>query len=439
MIAAYDESGLRRPACTWRPLLIIGLVYTVGMSGYLVWRADKSTDFRDYWENALHFRETGEISSTLGVHNYLPVFTLLMSPWSLMPLQVAIVVFTWLSMALFALTLYLIETMLSGRPPPGPRWSTLALLGLLAPYITSCVVLGAVELLLLFLVVAAWFLVEQRREYEAGFLIALAALIKLLPAGLLVLFVLRGRWRVVGSAAVTAIVIGALVPWITLGTERFVSSHRAFYESAAGEHGALHTLTAEQPHKAKYTNVALPLVVRRLLSPLNASGSDEWRLRVNLLSAPTAAIVGVYCTLVAALLASTILVTRWRAAPWPSDEEDDDRAASARAALRAQYGAWCCLIVLLSPLVWTRYVLLAAWALAVVADHGERFDVLYRRPCRVCLIGLLGWLLGAIGLALPAARAVGGPLLGVLAVWLSVSVLAERWRRAARTNSSTRR
>ena len=88
----------------WHVLLAAWGVYTAVILVVVANRAESSSDFRDFWENAVHFRQTGQIAADLGVHNYLPFFTIFMLPWSLLPLRAAIVLFTLLSLGLFAIT-----------------------------------------------------------------------------------------------------------------------------------------------------------------------------------------------------------------------------------------------------------------------------------------------------------------------------------------------
>ena len=185
-----------RPPNGWYALLAAAVAYAAVISVIVAYRAESTSDFRDFWENAVHFRETGEIASDLGVHNYLPFFTIFMLPWGFLPLRVAIVVFSLLSLALFGVTVVLVEHLLHEGLGRKPRPALLIALGLMLPYVHSCAVLGNVGLLLLFLIVTAWFFVERGREWEAGAALGLATLIKLLPGLLIVYFLLKRRWRV---------------------------------------------------------------------------------------------------------------------------------------------------------------------------------------------------------------------------------------------------
>lgn len=409
-----------RPPTGWYALLAVAVVYAAVISVVVACRAESTSDFRDFWQNAVHFRETGEIASDLGVHNYLPFFTIFMLPWGLLPLPVAIVVFSLLSLALFAVTVVLVEHLLHDGLPRKPRPALLLALGLVLPYVHSCAVLGNVGLLLLFLIVTAWFFVERGREWEAGAALGLATLIKLLPGLLIVYFLLKRRWRVAGAAAGVVLVFGFGLPVLALGYQKTVALHTAFYERAVRQGSAVETLTAEKPVKMLYNNNALPTVLRRLLSPVDA-GTDGTggRLCVNLADVPPRARLALYLALMAIFVASSTAATVRGPRHWPPESLDEGRA------LRNQFGVWCCLMLLASPLVWTHYLPLAYWPLALLGDRVER-TWRARRICRISVVSLAIWLLGALLLAWPTARAAGAQIGAVAAVWLGLAWLTQR-------------
>jgi hypothetical protein len=421
----------------WLPLIVAGAAYAVTISVVAAVRAspESTSDFVDFWESARHFRQTGEISAALGVHNYLPFFTLFMTPWSLLPLRLAAGLFTLLSLGLFALTVALVQTLLHGELGPRPRPATLAAIGLMLPYVHSCGVLGQVGLLLLFLVIAAWFLVERGKEWVAGAALGLAALIKVLPAALIVFFVLKRRWRVVGAALAACIVLGLGPPLVGLGYEEAVSQHRAFYDRAVKGHAAKAILLAEKPQKAKYSNNALPIVLRRLLSRVNSDPSDsepDRTLFVNIVDLPRSAIWWIYVGCIAVFVAVSVSVGLRGSRPWPPADPE------AGLTLRAQFGLWCCLMLIASPLLWTHYLPLAYWPLALVAYQAER-AVEQQRPCRRCVVALLVWLIGVLLLLWPAARAAGAQLLSVVVLWAVVLTWAVPSRRKPALPDKTRR
>ncbi|NUQ49936.1 MAG: DUF2029 domain-containing protein, partial [Phycisphaerae bacterium] len=156
----------QRPWPAW--FLWGGVVYIAVAASIAGVRAGSTTDFRDFWENGLHFRQTGEISTTLGVHNYLPVFTIVAAPASLLDLPVAVAVFVVFSLLLVGRAAALLERHLSHDVLPADRGHAAPLgsgpvaLLLLLPYVHTCAVLGALGLVLVALMIFAWVMAERR-------------------------------------------------------------------------------------------------------------------------------------------------------------------------------------------------------------------------------------------------------------------------------------
>lgn len=411
MIARLNKMRAQ-PRSGWTTLLIAAVIYTVVMAGYTAWRAERSTDFRDFWRTAQHFRDTGEITSEQGVHNYLPFFVIFMVPWTLLPLKVAMAAFTLFSMALLAGTVWMIELLFRRGVGTNPSLATLITIGLMLPFIHSSTTVGAVNVLVLFLVVASWFLFERGREWEAGLPLGLAVLIKLLPAVLIVYFLLKLRWRVGLSAIILAIGLGVAAPLSTTGFRRTVEYHHAFYRGAVQEHSARATITSEKPIKAKYSNQSLPIVLRRILSPIDANAGalgDRFFVNVANLSGRTIWVIYLVIMLSVLMIAAMAL---GRASPvWPPKSQSDVDA------MRAQFGLWCCLMLIASPLVWTHYFVLAFWPLAVAAHRSESVQRATGGVCRVSIGVLLIWLIADILIAWPAARAAGVHMLAVLTLF----------------------
>lgn len=411
---------LRLPPREWRALLAAAVIYAVLIAIVVAWRAESTSDFRDFWENAVHFRQTGEISTALGVHNYLPFFTIFMLPWGLLPLHVAIVVFTLLSLGLFGVTVYLAESLLNDTLRRGPRLALLLSIVLVLPYVHSCAVLGNVGLLVLFLIVTAWYLLERGRDTAAGCALGLAILIKLLPGVLLVFLLLKRRWHAAGAAAAVIVVLGLGLPLLAVGGSRTVQLHREFYGGAVQGGSALATLTAGQPQKAMYSNNAVPIVLRRLLTPLDGGKEATGPLRVNVTDLPRPALVSLYLALMALFTGGCVAATFWGAQRWPPEDADGVRA------LRAQFGAWCCLMLLASPLVWTHYLPLAYWPLALLSDHVIRAWRVQHRAPRGAVVTLSVWLAAIALLAWPAARAAGAQIAAVVVLWIAMIGLSRR-------------
>lgn len=392
---------------------------------------DSTSDFRDFWENADHWRRTGSISVDLGVHNYLPFFTLMMAPWALLPMPVAAAGFVALSLLLFSLTAaasaQLLE-LLNHRRRSG--LVLLVAIGLAIAYVHAAAVLGQMGLLLLFLCIVAWTLALRGQESAAGLALGLAAIIKLLPGVLIVYFLLQRRWRVVASAAATIVLLGIGAPTLLLGPQESWRMHNEFINEAAIGGGSRATILAEKPQKAKYSNSALPIVLRRVLTSVDAHPQeDRPGFFVNVVDWPRQGVWRLYLVIVGLLLAVSAAVV-WRGPRWSTTDPPN------RSALHAQFAVFNCLMLLLSPLVWTHYLVLAFWPLIVIADYGHRRGQA-GRPSSVASVALLAWFAGVVLLAWPAARAAGAQLVPVFILWAaSVWIALVRGTRATASAQS---
>lgn len=423
----------------WWRMVAFGVAVAGVLTAIAVARCESSSDFRDFWRTAVAFRETGVIRDDLGVHNYLPFFTIFMAPWSLLPLPVATGLFTLLSLGLFAATVVTTDALLRGGPASSPGAATWVTVLLILPYVASSAVLGQVNLLVGFLVVAAWLLVERGRAWIAGLPLALAMLIKLMPAALLPFLVLTRRWRTAVSAVVATVVLGAGWPLMSLGWGETKRQHEAYVRRAVVDHSAGATLSSDKPRKARFTNQSLPIVLRRLLSDVNADPDDSGsRLFVNIANVPRPVIFGVYVVALAGVVGVSAVASRRggtrraqerreAAGPTMSALPHDDHRPDCEAG-RNGLALWLCVMLVASPLVWTHYLVLAYWPLATLAYRAERCHRRRARPDRAALLALAGWAVAALLLAWPAARACGAQLAGVLILWFVLARSAFRLR-----------
>ncbi len=405
------ETWLRIPS-GWRPLVAAWLIVTLALCVYTPIRAENGTDFRDFWRTAKHFRETGELSSELGVHNYLPAFTIFMQAWSFLPLPAAIVVWTIASSLAWGMAVLLTEIVLNDGLAPRPRPPTYLALLLMLPYAIDCGVLGQLALFLTFLVVLAWFLAIRGEEWFAAIALALAAVVKLMPVALLPFFLIRGRWRMTAATVGFAVLLGWGAPLAVIGHSRTVAEHAAYRARAVEGHSAHATIYAEKPIKSKYSNNALPIVLRRWLTPVDYDPQPEKPpTRMNVANLPRGAVWWIYAVTMALLVTISIAAVVRSPARWPPQSLEQLRS------LHAQFGAWCCMMLLATPLLWTHYLPLVYWPLAFLADRAGKQRAALGRPDRFTEAMLWVWLIAIVALAWPLARAAGAQWLAVLAMW----------------------
>ncbi len=395
-----DRESVRPPPARQIAWPLVVAAYAVTLCVIVTLRAESTTDFRDFWENAEHFQRTGRISAELGVHNYLPTFTILVAPLGLLPLKVAIVLFTLLSLAAFALAVREVQPLLCGRRTWLPAGATFAAIALIFVYLTNSLFLGTVNVLLLALIVASRVAVLRGQSILGGVWLGLAIVLKLLPGALLILYLLERRWK--ASAATVAVLVALAFgpPLMLLGPQETIRQHADFYERAIRGHSAMRSLLDEKPPKANFSNNALPIVVRRLFSPLTAHKEETGReLLVNIAALPPPVIVAIYFALLAAILIGSVAAALRRGGD-----------------AHTRFGIWCCVMLLASPLVWTHYLVLAYWPVAVLVQHiaaARRAE----RAAPAALAALTVWSLGVVCLLWPEARAAGAQIGSVLALW----------------------
>ena len=186
-----------------------------------------------------------------------------------------------------------------------------------------------------------------------------------------------------------------------------------------------------------YNNNAVPMVLRRLLTPQSGAAKQaEGRLLVNIADWPRPRVFVVYSVLMLGLIGTSTVLTLVGPRHWPfvraaSGASDDlpERADIERdiAVVRWQWGMWCTLMLLCSPLVWTHYLPLAYGPLALTCDGAT-----VGAGKKLRAVGLGVWLLGAVLLAWPAARAAGALIGAVGVLWLVCVAGCTRALRGAR-------
>lgn len=131
-----------------------------------------------------------------------------MAPLALLPPAAFRLV--WFGLNIGALTALLVLALrLVAFPPLARYWGILTLGVVSFPSVVLCLSLGQLGIILVFLILAAFFLAE-RRPALAGAALALAMAIKLYPGLIGVYFLLRGPRRVLGWAAVWGALLLAL-------------------------------------------------------------------------------------------------------------------------------------------------------------------------------------------------------------------------------------
>jgi hypothetical protein len=142
-------------------------------------------------------------------NNHPPFDTVLFLPFTLLPYDQAIMLWSGLSLLLYLLCGELVLREL--KIELARHWKLL-LVGLALCWypFQAHIALGQWSMLIVAGVLGCWALLRRRRDTAAGVLLGIACLIKLFPGMIVLYLLLRRRWRAAGAACATMAVGGLL-------------------------------------------------------------------------------------------------------------------------------------------------------------------------------------------------------------------------------------
>ena len=311
-------------------LLLAALLLGV-LSAFAFHVPDKMADFEVYWRGASRAAAAEPLYRADDEHyrfKYLPAFAVLTIPLSVMPLPAAKIV--WFTACVVLLVL-LISTSLRQLPERRRSATLLVLLAAvtLGKFSGHELILGQVNILFGVLAAAAFLAMKGGNEALAGALIGLTIAIK--PYGVLFLpwLAARGKMASIAAAVVTAGAV-ALLPVSIYGWSETIALHQAWWS----------TVSETTPSN--------------LLNPDNVSFASMW---VKWLGTGTPATVLAIATALAAIGAAVLVFVRRRGLPFPEALEGS---------------LLLMLVPLLSPQGWDYVLLLAAPAVLLLANYGDR-------------------------------------------------------------------
>jgi glycosyl transferase family 87 len=141
-----------------------------------------------------------------GPYPYQPLFALLLQPLTRIPCHTAATVWLVLNFGLwFGISaLYTVQTW---RRYGAVRALVVAMMAAFFLPVISGIVFGQVHLVLLGCIVAGIMMVSRDHEYAGGAALGFGVALKYFPAILVFYYLLRGRWRVAGSAALVTVAL----------------------------------------------------------------------------------------------------------------------------------------------------------------------------------------------------------------------------------------
>jgi hypothetical protein len=225
----WQERGTRSA------ILRIGLVCLIVVAGALVFTFKaEMPDFEVYWRTgarAAHAEPLYRITDGEYQFKYFPAAAVLAIPVGALPHSVARVV--WFGVLLGALVAVLwlnVKTLPERRKPVGVLLAVLVV-GL-GKYYARELVLGQINLLLVLIVISAMLALKAGREARAGWLVALAVMVK--PYGLILVpwLVARGQTRSVVTI-VAGMAVAFLLPAMFYGLAGSVALHLDWWRTVS--------------------------------------------------------------------------------------------------------------------------------------------------------------------------------------------------------------
>jgi alpha-1,2-mannosyltransferase len=152
---------------------------------------------------------------------YPPLAAVLLSPLALVPMAVASVGLTLLSIGLLAVVLRVSLRSMNRAAGQSPAWASWAVWWLLPAAlflepVRNNLAYGQINIVLMALVMLDCLTPDAATRWPRGCLIGIAAAVKLTPAAFVLYFVVRRDWRSAGTAAASFLLatgVGFLVDW----------------------------------------------------------------------------------------------------------------------------------------------------------------------------------------------------------------------------------
>lgn len=437
-----DKRSARKTIITLAVLVYCGAI--IAVAAYRVRHDQSSTsDFDDFWLTGRHFLNTGEMIEDYGVHNYLPFFLVFITPFSMLPLKVASIVFNLIALAGFWLSVRMIDHRLAQGQTrhaiPGSFVRVAAPILMCSVYITGTVVMGQMALFTLAMLVLTWDCVEKKRDVVAGFWFAFAISTKVYPLAILPFFVLKRKWRLLASSFALMFLMNVMSIGLIFGLEQTKSLYHGFWtRSVLGQSGL--QLAVIQSDKMSYTNQSSALLARRYTRPTDSGvdGPDGRPLYINLTNwedvpiriGPVSLVRVQHMLLLyyLAILGPTVWICRHpaRVCSW--------------ARMRYEYAAFILLALLLSPIVWSFYYVLCYFPLVLVNWRGL-LQLKHGKYLSATLLVAVLWWLALVAIAFPIVRMCGyhwAACLALFILMLSFAACSRLAQNEGRTDTNNR-
>ncbi len=188
-----------------------------------------------------------------------PIMAILLKPFMQMPPAVGASLWFAFKALLAMAAIFGVLALLDDARRPFPLWGKLLTIAMMLRPIEGDLMHGNVNLLILFLIVAALIALCRRRDGLAGLLLGLSIACKLTPALFLVYFLYKRAWKTLLGAIAGLIVFVLVIPAAVYGWSNNLDYLRSWHQQMVAPFAA-GVVTSE--HK----NQSLPGLLHRMLS-----------------------------------------------------------------------------------------------------------------------------------------------------------------------------
>jgi alpha-1,2-mannosyltransferase len=187
-----------------------------------------------------------------------PIMAMLLEPLAQLPPLAGALCWFYLKAAMTLLAVFWVFRLIESPDQPFPPWTkAVAVLLSLRP-IMSDLIHGNVNLFILFLIAAALFAFQRRRDLGGGVILGLAIACKLTPALFVPYFLWKRSWKMLAGCAAGLVLFLFVVPSMRLGWERNLQSLQSW------AHVMVTPFVVEGIVTSDHQNQSLPGVLYRL-------------------------------------------------------------------------------------------------------------------------------------------------------------------------------
>lgn len=315
-------------------------------------------------------------------YRYPPLFLLIISPLSLLPYRIALVLWYALEIGALIGCVMVLRRMTRGASRKLAMW---VIAFLIVEQYFVAVKLGNVHPLIVCSMFAGLWLATRSKYLMAALLIALSVTVKPFPLMLMPYFLIRKQWR---FALVTLVFIVVLntAPAAYFGFRQNTELLQTWLNKVARDPNDFHELTGP-------INISLRGQLRRYLTARDYSQRPDAYPAVNFLSLSSRTADVIWGTLSAALFIVTLGLLWWRNRHRAESTGNQD---ALRSRVFLDLGLLICLMLIISPLTSKLYCIALLWPAVTLAD----FALNYRGAAAGVSRGVL-LLAAAMNLILP--------------------------------------